>query len=72
MMKSQVFVKIDRYREIYGIVKQLRTKLEDAKQVLKRIKELKDQEDSELASWQNELATVEQKLTTVSEAIAKQ
>ncbi|MBI2144352.1 hypothetical protein HYU17_04355 [Candidatus Woesearchaeota archaeon] len=72
MMKSQVFVKIDRYREIYGIVKQLRTKLEDAKQVLKRIKELKDQEDSELASWQNELATVEQKLMTVSEAIAKQ
>lgn len=72
MMKSQVFVKIDRYREIYGIVKQLRSKLEDAQLALKRIKELKDQEDSELASWQNELATVEQKLTTISEAIAKQ
>lgn len=71
-MKSQVFVKIDRYREIYSIVKQLRSKLEEAKQVLKKIKELKDQEDNELTTWQNELAAVEQKLTTINEAITKQ
>ncbi len=70
-MKSSVFVRIDRYRELYDVIKQIRAKLDDAKQVLKRIKDLKSQEDSELESWEKELATVEQKLSEVSGAMTE-
>ena len=70
-MKSSVFVKIDRYREIYDVIRQIKSKLDEAKQLLRKIKELKSQEDAELASWQNELETVEQKLSTITEAMTK-
>ena len=70
-MKSSVFVKIDRYREIYDVISQIKSKLDEAKQLLRKIKELKSQEDAELASWQNELETVEQKLSTITEAMTK-
>ena len=70
-MKSSVFVRIDRYRELYDVIRQIRTKLDDAKQVLKKIKDLKSQEDSELESWENELATVEQKLSEISGAMTE-
>ncbi len=70
-MKSSVFVRIDRYRELYGGLRQIRTKLDDAKQVLKKIKDLKSQEDSELESWEKELETVEQKLSGISGAMTE-
>ena len=70
-MKSSVFVRIDRYRELYSVIRQIRAKLDDAKQVLKKIKDLKSQEDSELESWEKELATVEQKLSEISGAMTE-
>ena len=70
-MKSSVFVRIDRYRELYDVIRQIRSKLDDARQVLRKIKDLKSQEDSELESWENELATVEQKLTEISGAMTE-
>ncbi|MBI2142951.1 hypothetical protein HYU20_01245 [Candidatus Woesearchaeota archaeon] len=70
-MKSSVFVRIDRYRELYGVIRQIRAKLDDAKQVLKKIKDTKSQEDGELESWEKELATVEQKLSDISGAMTE-
>ncbi len=70
-MKSSVFVRMDRYREIYDVVRQIKTKLDDAKQVLSKIKDLKGQEDSELESWENELSTVEKKLSEISGAMTE-
>lgn len=70
-MKSSVFVKIDRYMELSDMLRQISTKLEDAKQVLKRIKDLKSQEDSEIESWHTELDNVEQRLSEISQSIAE-
>ncbi len=70
-MKSSVFVRIDRYRELYEIIRQIRSKLDEAKQVLKKVKDLKSQEDSELENWDNELATVEKKLAEISGAMTE-
>lgn len=70
-MKSSVFVRIDRYREIYDMVTEIRSKLEDAKQVLKRITDIKSQEDTELKEWQNELMTADQKLTEITRALSE-
>lgn len=70
-MKSSVFVRIDRYRELYSVIRQIQAKLDDAKQVLKRIKDLKSQEDGEIESWENELSTVEQKLSDISGAMTE-
>ena len=70
-MKPSVFVKIDGYRELCDAIGQIKSKLDEAKQLLRKIKELKSQEDAELASWQSELKTVEQKLSIITEAMTK-
>lgn len=70
-MKSSVFVRIDRYREISEMVSEIKSKLEDAKQVLKKIKDLKSQEDTELKGWQDELETADQKLSEISRAMSE-
>ena len=71
-MKPTVFVKIDRYREIVSVINELTTKLEEAKRTLRKIKELKGVEDQELGQWQNELTSVEYKLSMINEALSKQ
>lgn len=70
-MKSSVFVRLDKYRELYDLLGQIRAKLGDAKQILKKVKELKSQEDGELQSWQTELASVEQKLAEIHDAMTE-
>jgi len=70
-MKSAVFVKIDRYNELSDMLRQIASKLNDAKQVLKKIKDLKGQEDSELESWNSELENVEGKLAEISQSISE-
>ena len=64
-MKSSVFVRLDKYRELYDILNQVKSKLGDAQMLLKKVKEIKNQEDRELESWQIELTTVEQKLSDI-------
>ncbi len=70
-MKSSVFVRIDRYREIYDMITEIRSKLNDAKQVLKKIADIKSQEDVELKEWQNEFITADQKLTDITRALSE-
>ena len=70
-MKSSVFIRIDRYKELSEVIKQIRSKLEDAKQALKKAKDLKSQEDAELENWQSELTSVEQKLDEISGAMTE-
>ena len=68
---KQVFVRIDKYREVSDTVKQVRAKLEEAKQVLRKIKALHGQESEEIEAWQKELANTEQKISGISEALAE-
>ncbi len=70
-MKSSVFIRIDRYKELSEVIKQIRSKLEDTKQALKKAKDLKSQEDAELENWQTELTSVEQKLDGISGAMTE-
>lgn len=70
-MKSSVFVRIDRYREISEMVSEIRAKLEDAKNVLKKIKNMKSQEDTELKEWQGELDMADEKLTEIAKAMTE-
>mgnify|MGYP001616284194 FL=1 len=70
-MKSSVFIRIDRYKELSEVIRQIRSKLEDAKQALKKVKDLKSQEDAEFENWQTELTSVEQKLDEISGAMTE-
>ena len=62
MAETQVFVKIDHYKDVLNTVGLVKEKLNDAKSTLAKIRELKQQEDSELETWDSKLSEIEDKI----------
>jgi len=60
-----VFVKIDEYKDILEIIGLIKSKLEQARDTLNKIVEIKNQEDNELVTWQNDLDEVEKKIALI-------
>ena len=60
-----IFVRIEEYDEVLETLSSTKAKLEDAKNVLSNIIELKEQEDSEIEAWKVGLDDVEKKLEYV-------
>ena len=64
-----VFIKIEEYEEVLELVKNIRKKLEDAKNTLLKINDLKNEEDHQLEMWQNALAEVEKKIDFINQSL---
>lgn len=60
-----VFVKVDEYKDILEIVGLIKSKLEQARSTLNKINEIKNQEDTSLAAWQQDLDEVEKKIALI-------
>ncbi len=69
MDKAPVFIKIDEYRQVMTVLAQTKDKLQQARQLLDKLTEIKNQEDTELANWSKELEDVEQKVNEVDKAL---
>ena len=66
-----VFVKIDEYKDVLEVMDLLNEKLEKAKEIIAKINELKNEEDTELELWQAELEEIERKLNFVNRSLLK-
>lgn len=66
-----VFVKVDDYDSVLGLVGMVRKKLEDAKSTLLKIHELKNEEDHQLELWQNTLAEIEKKVDFIDHSLSE-
>ena len=64
-----VFIRMDEYNDILDIIALVNKKLKDARMVLDKIYDLKNQEDSELESWKTSLDEVERKLKFIDRAL---
>jgi len=69
MAEAQVFVKIDEYKDVLRTVGLIKSKLNDAKGTLAKVKELKHQEDSELEGWDSKLSDIETKLVGIDQIL---
>ncbi len=65
MVEAQVFVKIDNYKDVLHTVGLIKEKLNEAKGVLNKIRELKMEEDSELEGWGDRLSEIESRIEGV-------
>jgi chromosome segregation ATPase len=59
---APVYVRIHEYDEVLATIETVKQKLSDAHGQLKKLQELKAQEDKEVASWAVSLGEVQQKL----------
>jgi len=67
MEKMPVFVKIEEYEDIINTMLTLKNKVEAAKTTLIKINQLKQEEDSQLQSWQSALEEIENRMNTIDQ-----
>ena len=70
-MKAPLFVKIEHYREITETINKIKSKLEEAKEILNRLNEVKLREEGEIRNWQEELNNAETRLNSIEEQLPK-
>ncbi len=66
---SQVYVKIDEYKEILDIINLIKNKINEAKKTLNSIYEIKNQEDADLDEWNSSLEEVERKVNFIDDSL---
>ncbi|HZX44500.1 MAG TPA: hypothetical protein VFF28_02340 [Candidatus Nanoarchaeia archaeon] len=69
MAEAQVFVKIDEYKDVLRTIGLIKSRINDAKNTLQKVKELKSQEDSELESWDGKLKEIESKIDRIDQTL---
>ena len=69
MGEAQVFVKIDNYKDVLHTVDLIKNKLSDAKNMLAKVKELKEQEDAELGNWDVKLNEVQDRVENIDKIL---
>ena len=66
---KNVFVKIDEYNDILDIIALINEKVREARMILGKIDDLKNQEDIELDTWKSSLDDVERKLKYIDQTL---
>ena len=69
MERMPVFVKVEEYEAVVNLVKEVRSRLDEAKETLAKISELKNEEDHQLEMWQSTLGEVEKKVDFIEHSL---
>lgn len=64
-----VFVKIDEYEDVLDLIGTVRKKIEDAKEILMKINDLKNEEDQLLEQWQTGISEIEKKVEYIDHSL---
>ena len=63
MKEAPVFIKIDEYKDVLDILELTKLKINEARGLIEKINELKNEEDNELEAWHNSLDEIDKKVT---------
>ena len=66
---TNVFVKLDEYNDLLDIIALINEKIKNARDILGKVYDLKNQEDTELEVWKNSLDDVERKLKYIDNVL---
>ena len=69
MEKMPVFVKVEEYDSVLNLIKTIRKKLDETKETITKINDLKNEEDHQLEMWQNALAEIEKKVDFIDHSL---
>ena len=60
-----VFVKVDEYKEILDVLDMIKGKMEEIKETLDSVNNLRNEEGAELAMWNNTINEIEKKIDSI-------
>ena len=69
MDRMPVFVRVEEYDNVLSVVRIIRKKLDEAKETLLKINDLKNEEDHQIEMWQNSLSEIEKKVDFISHSL---
>ncbi len=69
--RAQVFVKVEEYKAILELLNKIRERLNQARALLARVNELKQQEDQQIESWAKDIDDIEERLTSISQSFSE-
>ncbi len=69
MERMPVFVKVEEYDDVLNLVKTIRRRLDEAKETLGKIHDLKNEEDHQIELWQNALGEIEKKVDFIDHSL---
>lgn len=69
MEQMPVFVKIDDYNSVLDLMKAIQRKMDEAKETLAKINELKNEEDHQIEMWQSALGEIEKKIEFMNHSL---
>ena len=69
---NHVFVKIDKYKEILEIVEVINKKVNNVKQLISDLEELKNKEEEEIMNWEKNMDEITYKVESIKEQISEQ
>jgi len=67
--EKTLFVKIDQYNYAIETIHKVKSKLEEAKEILRNIEKVREQEDAELKLWQRDLEEIKNKVMNVDQSL---
>ena len=70
-MSAPVYVKVEKYKRVHMAISKIKKRVDDAKEVLKRIIELKAEEEHEINAWQQEFEKIESKVEFIENSLSK-
>lgn len=69
MPEAPVFVKIESYKEVLDIIGLVKSRLQEARDILERINDLKKQEDAAVDTWRAALEEIERRVDKIDESL---
>lgn len=69
MENTPIFVKIEKYKEIVKIVDLVNAKLSEIEHSIQELKEMKKKEDAQIERWEEQLETVNEKMSFINETL---
>lgn len=64
-----VYVKIDEYKGVLDVVNLIKAKIKQARDIIGKINDLKNEEDSELNVWESSLTEIEDKIGYIDKTL---
>lgn len=69
--RAPVFVRVEEYRAIRELMDTIHNRLTQAKTLLARVNELKQQEDAQIENWARDIEDVEERLSSVDKSLTE-
>lgn len=64
-----VFVKIDEYKDVLDVVELIKNKIAQARDILRKIDDLKKEEESELQTWESSIEEIERRVEDIDQTL---